>query len=207
MAWARSSATNWSGASADHDTIGGMTAARLTVLAGPSAVGKGTVVSALHRRHPEVVVSVSATTRAPRPGEVPDVTYHYLSESQFDALLAGGHMLEWNRYGRNRYGTLREPVEATLAQGKHVILEIDVNGARQVRAAMPDTLLVFLAPPSWEELQRRLLGRGTEDPRQREERLRIAREELDAQDEFDATVINNDVEQAAAELAALMGLE
>jgi len=183
-----------------------MTAARLTVLAGPSAVGKGTVVSALRRRHPAVVVSVSATTRTPRPGEVPGVTYHYLSESQFDALVAGGGLLEWNRYGAHRYGTPRGPVEASLAQGRPVILEIDVNGARQVRAAMPDALLVFLAPPSWEELRRRLVDRGTEDQDQREVRLRIAREELEALDEFDATVINTDVDEAASELAALMGL-
>lgn len=184
-----------------------MTTARLTVLAGPSAVGKGTVVAALRRRHPEVLVSVSATTRAPRPGEVPDITYRYVTEAQFDRLLEQGRMLEWNRYGAHRYGTPRGPVDDALRRGVPVILEIDVNGARQVRAAMPDARLVFLAPPSWKELERRLLGRGTESGPEREQRLRIARGELDAQDEFDAVVTNADVDQAAAELAGLMGLE
>jgi guanylate kinase len=184
-----------------------MTAARLTVLAGPSAVGKGTVVSALRRRHPEVVVSVSATTRDPRPGEIPGTTYFYVSEDRFDELVREGRMLEWNRYGDHRYGTPREPVEEALAQGRPVVLEIDVNGARQVRDAMPDALLVFLVPPSWEELRRRLAGRGTETDEEREERLRIARAEMGARAEFDRIVTNSDVEEAAAELARCMGLE
>ncbi|RRC96168.1 guanylate kinase [Schaalia canis] len=185
-----------------------MTHARLTVLVGPSGVGKGTVVSALKERHPELVVSVSATTRDPRPGEEHGVNYLFITEEEFDELLRNDGLLEWAQvFGGNRYGTPRGPVEEHLAAGRPVLLEIDLEGARQVRLAMPEAQLVFLAPPSWEELERRLIGRGTETPEQQQRRLTTARTELAAQAEFDTTVVNDDVERAAMELAALMGLK
>ncbi len=185
-----------------------MVAPRLTVLAGPTAVGKGTVVQALKKRHPELVVSVSATTRAPRPGEVDGVHYRFLSEERFDELIAGGGMLEWATvHGLHRYGTPRGPVEEALAEGRHVLLEIDLDGARQVRRAMPEALFVFLAPPSWDALVERLVGRGTESPEERERRLETARVELAAESEFDVTVTNDEVEETVAELARVMGLE
>ncbi|MGO3796916.1 MAG: guanylate kinase [Pauljensenia sp.] len=185
-----------------------MHAARLTVLAGPTAVGKGTVVAALRARHPDVAVSVSATTRAPRPGEVDGVHYHFVTDQAFDEMVRDGRMLEWALvHGAHRYGTPREPVEQKLAQGVPVLLEIDLDGARQVRRSMPDANLVFLAPPSWEELEHRLVGRGTEGPEERERRLCTARTELASEGEFDHVMINDDVDRAAAELAHLMGLE
>lgn len=182
--------------------------ARLTVLAGPTAVGKGTVVAALRARHPGLAVSVSATTRPPRPGEVDGVHYHFVSGQRFDELVRDGQMLEWAVvHGAHRYGTPRRPVEEKLAEGVPVLLEIDLDGARQVRRAMPEASLVFLAPPSWEELEHRLVGRGTEGPEERERRLRTARRELAAEGEFDHVVVNDDVDRATAELAHLMGLE
>lgn len=189
-------------------SLGIMLAPRLTVLAGPTAVGKGSVVHALKRRHPELVVSVSATTRAPRPGEVDGVHYRFLSEARFDELIASEGMLEWATvHGNHRYGTPRDPVEEALAAGHHVLLEIDLAGARQVRQSMPDALFVFLAPPSWEALVTRLVGRGTESQEERTRRLETAKVELAAQKEFDVTVINDDLETAVVELARLMGLE
>lgn len=185
-----------------------MHTARLTVLAGPTAVGKGTVVQALRARHPDLAVSVSATTRAPRPGEVDGVHYHFVTDARFDELVRDGRMLEWALvHGAHRYGTPRGPVEEKLARGIPVLLEIDLAGARQVRAAMPGAQLVFLAPPSWEDLEHRLVGRGTEGPEERARRLRTARTELAAEGEFDHIIVNDDVERAAAELAHLMGLE
>lgn len=181
---------------------------RLTVLAGPTAVGKGTVVQALRLRHPELVVSVSATTRAPRPGEIDGVHYHFLSDSQFDELVEDGGMLEWARvHGLHRYGTPRRPVEEALALGRSVLLEIDLDGARQVRRSMPEAHFVFLAPPSWDVLVARLLGRGTEDEEERTRRLETAKTELAAESEFDVTVTNDDLDVAVAELARVMGLE
>lgn len=181
---------------------------RLTVLAGPTAVGKGTVVQALRLRHPELVVSVSATTRAPRPGEIDGVHYHFLSDPQFDELVEDGGMLEWARvHGLHRYGTPRRPVEEALALGRSVLLEIDLDGARQVRRSMPEAHFVFLAPPSWDVLVARLLGRGTEDEEERTRRLETAKTELAAESEFDVTVTNDDLDMAVAELARVMGLE
>ncbi|WP_455159171.1 guanylate kinase [Schaalia cardiffensis] len=181
---------------------------RLTVLAGPTAVGKGTVVQALRLRHPELVVSVSATTRAPRPGEIDGVHYHFLSDPQFDELVEDGGMLEWARvHGLHRYGTPRRPVEEALALGRSVLLEIDLDGARQVRRSMPEAHFVFLAPPSWDVLVARLLGRGTEDEEERTRRLETAETELAAESEFDVTVTNDDLDVAVAELARVMGLE
>jgi guanylate kinase len=174
---------------------------RLTVLAGPTAVGKGTVVRALREREPDVWISVSATTRAPRPGEVEGVDYFFVTPDRFDEMIAGDELLEWATvHGLNRYGTPRQPVVRHLADGVPVLLEIDLQGARQVRTTMPDALFVFLAPPAWEELVARLVGRGTEGPQERERRLATAREELAAESEFDAVIVNDTVDAAAAEL-------
>ena len=174
---------------------------RLIVLAGPTAVGKGTVVRALREMAPDVYVSVSATTREPRPGEVDGVHYHFISAEEFDARVAAGEFLEWAVvHGQNRYGTLRGPVETRLAGGDSVLLEIDLQGARQVKQTMPEAHFVFLAPPSWEELVDRLVGRGTEDDEERERRLATARKELEAVQEFDQVIINDTVERAATEL-------
>ena len=180
---------------------------RLTVVAGPTAVGKGTLVAELRRRHPNLFVSVSATTRRPRPGELDGVHYHFVSEADFDRLVAEGQMLEWALvHGQFRYGTPRAPVEAELAHGRPALLEIDLDGARQVRRAMPQCQLVFVAPPSWEELVRRLVGRGTEDPGEQERRLATARTEMAAMNEFDRVVVNDTVAHATDELEGLIGL-
>lgn len=185
-----------------------MTPPRLTVLAGPTAVGKGTVVQALRKLHPELVVSVSATTRPPRPGEVDGVHYRFLSDDEFDELIASEGMLEWATvHGRHRYGTPRGPVEDALARGERVLLEIDLDGARQVRASMPGARFIFLAPPSWDALVARLVGRGTENEEERLRRLETAKIELAAEAEFDVTVINDDLDRTVSELAQLMGLE
>ena len=178
---------------------------RLVVLAGPTAVGKGTVAAEVRRSHPEVWISVSATTRAPRPGEENGVHYWFVSDAEFDAMIEQGNLLEWAVVHKSaRYGTPRRPVELALASGSPAMLEIDLQGARQVRETMPGALLVFLKPPSWEELVRRLVGRGTETEEQRERRLETAREELAAEEEFDVTVVNHEVHAAAEELVALM---
>jgi guanylate kinase len=178
---------------------------RLTVLAGPTAVGKGSVAAAIREHHPEVWISVSATTRAPRPGEVDGVHYRFVDDAAFDAMVDAGEMLEWAVvHGSARYGTPRRPVEDALARGDLALLEIDLQGARQVRQTMPEALFVFLKPPSWEELVRRLVGRGTESEAERARRLETAVEELAAEAEFDVTVVNVEVREAAAELVALM---
>ena len=178
---------------------------RLTVLAGPTAVGKGTVAADIRKNHPEVWISVSATTRKPRPGEVHGRHYWFVSEEEFDELIASDQLLEWAVVHKGaRYGTPRKPVEEALAAGRPALLEIDLQGARQVRRSMPEALFVFLAPPSWEELVRRLVGRGTETPEERERRLETAREELAAESEFDVTVVNTEVHAASEELVALI---
>jgi guanylate kinase len=176
----------------------------LTVLSGPSGVGKGTVVAAVRRRHPDVWVSVSATTRRPRPGELDGVHYHFVDDAAFDELIATDGLLEWAQYAGNRYGTPAAPVRAQLATGRPALLEIELQGARQVRARDPEAQLVFLAPPSWAELQSRLAGRGSEPAAVQEERLRIAQAELDAAGEFDVVVVNDDVARAADELVGLL---
>jgi guanylate kinase len=183
------------------------TPARLTVLAGPTAVGKGTVSADVRARYPQVWLSVSATTRAPRPGEVEGVHYHFVSSDEFDRMVADGELLEWAVvHGRNRYGTPRRAVEERLAAGIPALLEIDLQGARQVRESMPDAQFVFLAPPSFDELVRRLVGRGTEDEEERERRLRTARVELAAEPEFDHVIVNDDVHRATDELVQVMGI-
>jgi guanylate kinase len=177
------------------------------VLAGPTAVGKGTVAADIRKNHPEVWISVSATTRAPRPGEVHGRHYWFVTDAEFDALVARDQLLEWAVvHGAARYGTPRRPVEEALAAGRPALLEIDLQGARQVRASMPEAFFVFLAPPSWEELVRRLVGRGTETEREREQRLDTARVEMAAEKEFDVTVVNTEIHAASEELVALMGL-
>lgn len=180
--------------------------ARLTVLSGPSGVGKGSVVAELRRSHPQIWVSVSVTTRAPRPGEREGVHYRFVDEESFARMVAADELLEHATYAGHRYGTPRAPVLAKLAAAVPSLLEIDLQGARQVRAAMPAAYFVFLAPPSWEELVRRLAGRGTEDPTVLRARLDQARIELAAEDEFDAVVFNEDIEGAAAQLVALMAV-
>ncbi|HEY0888905.1 MAG TPA: guanylate kinase [Nocardioides sp.] len=181
---------------------------RLVVLAGPTAVGKGTVAADLRTHHPEVWYSVSATTRPPRPGEVDGVHYWFVSDEEFDRMVAEDELLEWAVVHKAaRYGTPRKPVEAALAAGRPALLEIDLQGARQVRRTMPEALFVFLSPPSWEELVRRLVGRGTETAEERERRLETARVELAAEAEFDVTIVNHEVHAAAEELVALMTLD
>ncbi|MEU1789713.1 guanylate kinase [Streptomyces sparsogenes] len=177
---------------------------RLTVLSGPSGVGKSTVVAHMRKAHPEVWLSVSATTRKPRPGERHGVQYFFVDDGEFDKLIANGELLEWAEFAGNRYGTPREAVQDRLAAGEPVLLEIDLQGARQVRESMPEAQLVFLAPPSWEELVRRLTGRGTEPPEVIERRLEAATTELAAEPEFDVTLVNTSVEGVAQELLTLM---
>jgi len=177
---------------------------RLVVLAGPTAVGKGTVAAHIKEHHPEIHLSVSATTRAPRPGEVDGEHYFFVDDAEFDRLVADGELLEHATvHNAHRYGTPKAPIDASLAQGRTVLLEIDLQGARQVRAAAADANLVFLLPPSWDALVERLVGRGTEDAEERSRRLKTAKRELAAQGEFDHHVVNDDVARAAAEVAAL----
>jgi guanylate kinase len=181
---------------------------RLVVLAGPTAVGKGTVSADIRTNHPEVWISVSATTRPPRPGEVDGVHYRFVDDEEFVRMIADGELLEWAVVHQTaRYGTPRRPVEEALAAGKPALLEIDIQGARQVRQSMPEALFVFLLPPSWAELERRLLARGTEDEVQRQRRLETARAELAAEGEFDVSIVNREVHAAAEELVALMMLD
>ncbi|HSK53649.1 MAG TPA: guanylate kinase [Jiangellales bacterium] len=178
---------------------------RLVVLSGPSGVGKSTVLRRLRSDHPEVWVSVSATTRFPRPGEEDGVHYHFLDRAEFVRRVEDGEFLEWAEFAGNLYGTPRAPVERRLAAGRSVLLEIDLQGARQVRASAPHALLVFLRPPSWEELVHRLTNRGTEDAAVVDRRLATAREEMVAEGEFDVTLVNDDVEDVCRELVALVG--
>jgi guanylate kinase len=178
---------------------------RLVVLAGPTAVGKGTLSAFVRDNYPEVWLSVSATTRKPRPGEVEGVHYHFVDEAEFARMEQAGELLESAVvHGLNHYGTPRAPVEQALVDNRMALLEIDLQGARQVRATMPEALFVFLAPPSWDELVRRLVGRGTEDEEERTRRLETAKVEMAAEEEFDVTVVNDDVRRAAEELVSLM---
>jgi guanylate kinase len=176
----------------------------LTVLSGPAGVGKSSVVAALREIDPEVWYSVSATTRERRPGEVEGASYFFVTNDEFDAMVRGGELIEHATYAGNRYGTPRRPVEAKLAAGIPVLLEIEIEGARQVRSIDPDALLVFLAPPSWEELERRLRGRGTESAEVIARRLAQAKVELSAEGEFDEVIVNTSVREAAERLVALM---
>lgn len=178
---------------------------RLTVLSGPSGVGKSTVVAELRRECPEIWISVSVTTRRPRPGEVNGREYYFVDNREFDRMLAAGELLEWNEFAGNKYGTPREPVRERIERDEPALLEIDLNGARQVRELMKDdALFVFLQPPSWEELVRRLTRRGTEAPDVVERRLAVAREELAAAGEFDVTLVNTSVSEVCRQLVTLI---
>jgi guanylate kinase len=184
-----------------------VTQPRLTVVSGPTAVGKGTVVARLREQHPEIFISVSATTRPPRPGEIDGVHYLFVTDAEFDHLIEANALLEWAVvHGVHRYGTPREPVLQALADGREALLEIDLQGARQVRQACPDARFIFLAPPSMDELIHRLVGRGTESDAQRARRLETARAEMAARAEFDHVVVNREIGQAVEELVTLLGL-
>ncbi|MUL48050.1 guanylate kinase [Mycobacterium sp. CBMA293] len=186
---------------------GGRTALnRVVVLAGPSAVGKSTVVRCLREQVPDLHFSVSATTRAARPGEVDGVDYTFVSADEFQRLIDDGELLEWADIhgGLQRSGTPARPVRDAIAAGHPVLIEVDLAGARAVKKAMPEVLTVFLAPPSWEVLESRLIGRGTESPEVQARRLETARAEMAAQDSFDVTVVNSQLESACAELVSLL---
>ncbi|WP_330256538.1 guanylate kinase [Nocardia sp. NBC_00565] len=178
---------------------------RLVVLVGPSAVGKSTVVRCVRERLPQLVFSVSATTRAPRPGEIDGRDYRFVSREEFDAMITAGELLEWADIhgGLQRSGTPAQPVRDGLAAGLPVLVEVDLEGARSVRKAIPEALLVFLAPPSWEELVSRLTSRGTESPEVIARRLETARTELAACDEFDIVIVNDEVTSACEQLVSL----
>ena len=177
---------------------------RLTVLSGPSGVGKGTVVEAVRELHPHVWVSVSCTTRAPRPGEREGIQYRFVDRAGFARMIEGGELLEYAEFAGNLYGTPSAPVYEHLAAGIPTLLEIELQGARQVRSTMPQAQFVFLVPPSWDELDRRLSDRGTEPRDVIEARLARAKVELAAESEFDTTLVNTSVEDVAGELLALM---
>lgn len=180
---------------------------QIVVIVGPSGVGKGTVVRELRSHYPEIWFSVSATTRSPRPGETDGVEYHFITDDEFTRLEDEGGMLETAEvFGLNRYGTMAGPVDDAVARGLVALLEIDLDGARQVKLRRPEALSVFIAPPSFNELARRLESRGTENEDALTARLTTAREELRAIGEFDAVVVNHSVEQAARELADIIGL-
>ena len=174
------------------------------VITGPSGVGKGTLIRGLLQQLPALELSVSATTREPRPGEREGVDYHFLAPAEFDRRVARGEFLEHATYSGNRYGTLRSEVERRLAEGHPVVLEIDLQGARQVREALPEAIGVFIAPPSLEALRARLIGRGTDTPEQVDARMRTAEHELEAQHEFRHVVVNDRLERATGELAAIV---
>jgi guanylate kinase len=174
------------------------------VITGPSGVGKGTLIRALLHRIPDLELSVSATTRQARPGEQTGVDYHFLTPEQFEERVRAGDFLEHATYSGNRYGTLRSELEHRLRDGAPIVLEIEVQGARQVRQAMPDAVAVFIAPPSREALRARLMGRGTDSPEQVEARLRTADEELQARPEFAYAVINDRLEEAVEELTEIV---
>ena len=175
--------------------------ATVLVITGPSGVGKGTLIRLLLDRFPSMALSISATTRKPRPGEEDGVDYHFLSAEEFQRRIDAGEFLEWAEYAGNRYGTLRSELERDVDV---LVLEIEVQGARQVRERVPDAVSVFIAPPSDEALRTRLVGRGSDDPEQIEKRLAVAQEELAARDEFDHVVVNDDLEAAVQELADLV---
>jgi guanylate kinase len=177
---------------------------KVFVITGPSGVGKGTLIRGLLSRVPELELSVSATTRAPRPGERDGVDYHFMTPEEFDRHLEAGNFVEHARYSGSRYGTLRSELERRLVRGTPVVLEIEVQGARQVRSAMPDAIAVFIAPPSADALKARLVGRGTDTAEQIDERMRTAERELAARPEFSHVVINDRLEDATEQLTDIV---
>ena len=179
---------------------------KLTLITGPSGVGKGTLVNQLLERHSSIWLSVSATTRSPRQGEQDGINYFFQSRDRFEALVSEGGFLEWAEFAGNRYGTPRQPVEQRMTEGRPVLLEIELEGARQVRSSFPEGFQIFLAPPSFEELERRIRGRGTDSEEAIQSRLMRARVELKAQGEFDAVVINDNLESALQQVETLMEL-
>jgi guanylate kinase len=181
--------------------------AKVFVITGPSGVGKGTLIRGLLERVPELELSVSATTRRPRAGERDGIDYHFLTPEEFEQHVTAGDFLEHATYSGNRYGTLRSEVERRLKEGRPVVLEIELQGARQVRQAMPDAVAVFIAPPSRDALRARLIGRGTDTPEQVDERMRTAERELEAQPEFSHVVVNDRLEQATDQLVAIVRTE
>jgi guanylate kinase len=199
------------GPDGDHDErlgakAAGQAAGRVVVLSGPSAVGKSTLVRCLRERIPELHFSVSATTRAPRPGEVDGVDYHFVTPARFQQLIDEGALLEWAEIhsGLHRSGTPARPIRDATAAGHPVLIEVDLAGARAIKQAMPEAISVFLAPPNWEALEARLVGRGTETAEVIARRLATARKELAAQDDFDEVVVNSQLESACAELVSLL---
>jgi guanylate kinase len=178
--------------------------AKVFVITGPSGVGKGTLIRGLLERVPELEVSISATTRTPRPGERDGIDYYYMSPEEFEAHAAGGDFIEHASYSGSRYGTLRSELDRRLRAGAPVVLEIEVQGARQVRAALPDAVAVFIAPPSREALRARLVGRGTDAPEQVQDRMRTAERELEARPEFPYVVVNDRLEEATEELVGIV---
>ena len=180
--------------------------ARPTVLTGPSGVGKGTLVARLRERHPELWLSISATTRAPRSGEVNGIHYFFHSQERFNELVQSGGLLEWAEFAGNCYGTPRQPIDERIGNGIPVLLEIELEGARQVRRSLPEAFQIFVAPPSFKELEQRIRCRGTEEEEAIQRRLRRAQDEMAAQEEFDAVIINDDLESALVELEQLMRL-
>ena len=181
--------------------------ARVFVITGPSGVGKGTLIRGLMERLGELELSVSATTRSPRPGEQDGVDYHFLTREEFDRRVEAGDFVEHADYAGRSYGTLRSELEARVRAGRPVVLEIEVQGARQVRASVPDAVQVFIAPPSLDELRTRLIGRGTDDPEGVERRLLVAAEELQAQPEFGHVVVNDRLQDALEQLTAVVADE
>jgi guanylate kinase len=174
------------------------------VITGPSGVGKGTLIRLLRERVPELAMSVSATTRRPRPGETQGVEYHFISDEEFARRVADGDFVEWAEYSGRRYGTLREELERHTSGGHPVVLEIEVQGARQVRETLPSATQIFIKPPDDDTLRERLIGRGTDDPEQVERRLKVAEEELAAADEFEHVVVNDRLHDAAEQLEAIV---
>jgi guanylate kinase len=174
------------------------------VITGPSGVGKGTLIRLLRERVPELALSVSATTRQPRPGETQGEHYHFISDEEFARRVEAGEFVEWAEYSGRRYGTLREELERHTSGGRPVVLEIEVQGARQVRESLPDAVQIFIRPPTGDALRDRLVGRGHDDPDQVERRLRVAEEELAAADEFEHVVVNDRLDEAVEELAAIV---
>lgn len=175
----------------------------LVVISGPGGVGKSTITKTL-KNDPGFWVSVSATTRSPRDGEIDGADYHFINDSQFDEMVSRNEFLEWATFAGNRYGTPKSSVESHINQGQNVILEIEIDGARQIRRTHPEALLIFIQPPSWQELEKRLLSRGTDSPERRQARLDLAREEMAAAEEFDFSIVNHQVQEVIEKMVALV---